>query len=88
MTYGLELRLKRSVKLDENGKAEIYLSDRRIVNEEGICIGFFDTEHSLNPHIIFHDNEEEFVSVDDFKDKKDFQDKINEIKNILKNNIF
>ena len=84
MNCCLKLRLKNSVKLDENGKAEIYLADRRIINKEGTFIGFFDTEHSLNTNRVIHHDEEEFVSVNDFKDEKDFLEKIDEIKKILK----
>ena len=71
MNCCLKYKLKNSVKLNENGKAEIYLADRRIINEKGNLIGFFDTEHSLNPHRIIHHNE------------KDFLEKIEEIKKIL-----
>jgi len=83
MNCCLKYKLKNSVKLNENGKAEIYLADRRIINEKGNLIGFFDTEHSLNPHRIIHHNEENYVSVSDFKDEKDFLEKIEEIKKIL-----
>ena len=84
MNCCLKLRLKNSVKLNESGKAEIYLADRRIVDEEGNLIGFFDTEHSLNPHQVIHHDEEDYISVNDFKDEKDFLEKIEEIKKILK----
>ncbi len=83
MNSCLKYKLKNSVKLDENGKVKIYLADRRIIDEEGNLIGFFDTEHSLLPHRIFHYDEEDYVRVNDFEDEKDFLEKINEIKKIL-----
>ena len=77
MDENLLKKLKNSVKV-KDGDIRIYFANYEIRNIDGVIVGFFDTEKSLNPHRVIQSESSEYVTLRDFKNLHDFQNKINQ----------